>query len=465
MLIPIILSGGAGTRLWPVSREMHPKPFMRVGGDTSLFEQTYERALALSAHTPLIVTNRDYYFLSQDVLISQTTKPDYLLENAARNTAPAVLLATLWSQQFGDAMLLVMPADHLIGDLPAFLEAARKAAALAEAGHIALFGIRPAMAETGFGYIETGAVIGETAYVAERFVEKPDLATAEQYVASGNYLWNSGMFCFRASTMLDAFANHAPALLSAALGVWKLSKTSGDRTDLAPAFATLDNVSIDYAVMEHAANIAVVPGDFGWSDIGSWSAVSDALPSDMHRNTMVGDSIVIDTRNTHIESRDRLIAAVGLDNLLIVDTPDALLVADKSRAQEVREVVRQLKASKSDAYKLHRTVARPWGSYTLLDMGPNFKIKSIVVKSGQSLSLQMHHHRSEHWIVVSGVAEVTVGSQVALVQPNQSTYIPIGAKHRLANPESVDLVMIEVQCGNYLGEDDIVRFDDHYGRT
>jgi mannose-1-phosphate guanylyltransferase/mannose-6-phosphate isomerase len=465
MLIPVILSGGAGTRLWPVSREAHPKPFMHIGGDKSLFEQTYERALALSTHAPLIVTNREYYFLSRDVLVSQAVKPDYLLENAARKTAPAVLLAALWSQRFGDATLLVMPADHLIGDQPAFLEAARKAAALAEAGHIALFGIRPATAETGFGYIETGAAIGETAYVAERFVEKPDRVTAERYVASGNYLWNSGMFCFRADTMLKAFAEHAPALLSAAVDVWRQSETSGDRTDLAPAFAALDNVSIDYAVMEHATNIAVVPGDFGWSDIGSWSAVADALPADRDGNTLVGQSILIETRNTHIESRERLVAAIGLDNLLIVDTPDALLVADRTKAQQVREVVSQLKKIDSDAYKLHRTVVRPWGKYTVLDVGPSFKIKSIVVKPGQSLSLQMHRQRSEHWVVVSGIAEVTIDDTVGLVHPNQSTYIPIGAKHRLRNAQAIELVMIEVQCGDYLGEDDIVRFTDIYGRV
>ncbi|MES2535077.1 MAG: mannose-1-phosphate guanylyltransferase/mannose-6-phosphate isomerase [Pseudomonadota bacterium] len=465
MLIPIILSGGAGTRLWPVSRESHPKPFMRIGGGKSLLTQTHERATAATGRAPLIITNRDYYFLSRDELADQPAKPHYLLEPTGRNTAPAIALAALWAQQHGDPCLLVMPADHLITDRPAFITAVQQAEVLAEDGQLVLFGIRATVPETGFGYIEMGEVINPHANTVRRFVEKPDLATAQTYIAQGNYAWNSGIFCFKASAMLEALALHAPALLSAAKAVWERCEADGDRTELKSAFAELENISIDYAVMEKAKNIAVIPGDFGWSDIGSWSAVSDALQADKDGNTTTGQSIVIDSQNTHIESQDRLVAAIGLNNLIIIDTPDALLVADKSKSQEVRKVVGLLKETGNDIYKLHRTVARPWGTYTVLEDGPSFKIKRIIVKPGQSLSLQMHHHRSEHWVVVSGAANVTIDSTTTLVSPNQSTYIPIGATHRLQNPGILDLVMIEVQCGSYLGEDDIVRFTDNYGRT
>ncbi|GGI54421.1 mannose-1-phosphate guanylyltransferase/mannose-6-phosphate isomerase [Oxalicibacterium solurbis] len=467
MLIPIILSGGAGTRLWPVSREAHPKPFMCIGqeGKTLLY-QTYERAVSVTRKAPLIVTNRDYYFLSRDELAGQPLKPRYLLEPTGRNTAPAIALAALWAlEQGSDPCMLVMPADHLITKHDAFAEAISHAATFAEQGGLILFGISPSGPETGFGYIEMAGKIAPHANAVRRFVEKPDLATAIDYIAQGNYVWNSGMFCFKASSIIDAFAQHAPQLLEAARTIWKASEENGDRIDLPADFAELENISIDYAVMEKTANIAVVSGDFGWSDIGSWSAVAQAIPADPMGNTATGQSIVIDSRNTHIESQDRLVAAIGLDNLLIIDTPDALLVADKTKSQDVRKIVSHLKATDNDAYKVHRTVARPWGTYTVLEEGTGFKIKRIVVKPGQSLSLQMHHRRSEHWVVVSGTANVTIDHDTTLVSPNQSTYIPIGAKHRLNNPESTDLIMIEVQCGSYLGEDDIVRFNDDYGRV
>jgi len=418
----------------------------------------------------LIVTNRDYYFLSHDELANQAIQPQYMLEPAGRNTAPAIALAALWALEQGDPCLLVMPADHLITDVPAFHDAVRQAQTLAQDNYMVLFGIRPTGPETGFGYIEMGAGIGAHAHAVERFVEKPDAATAATYLAQGNYVWNSGMFCFKASVIIAAMEAHCPALLKAAREVWQDSLVEGDKTELAEAFTRIENISIDYAVMEKAANIAVIPGEFGWSDIGAWNAVAAATPADEHGNTanrqsVRGETIVIDSRNTHIESQDRLVAAIGLDNLLIIDTPDALLVADKSKSQEVKQIVTQLKASDHDAHKLHRTVVRPWGAYTVLEEGPGFKIKRIVVKPGAALSLQLHHRRSEHWVVVSGTAQVINGERTIRLVANQSTYIPAGHKHRLVNPGDTELSLIEVQCGAYLGEDDIVRFDDVYGRA
>ncbi|HZW20126.1 mannose-1-phosphate guanylyltransferase/mannose-6-phosphate isomerase [Noviherbaspirillum sp.] len=468
MLIPIILSGGAGTRLWPVSREAYPKPFMRIGDGKSLLTQTHERALAVSGNTPpLIVTNRDYYFLSHDELESQEVKPQYLLEPGGRNTAPAIALAAMWAlEQKSDACMLVLPADHLIKDTPSFYTAVRHAENLAKDGFLVLFGIKPTGPETGFGYIEMGDKVSAEAQLVKRFVEKPDVVTAGKYIEQGNYVWNSGMFCFRASAILDAFEAYHPTLLAAARDVWRSTKAEGDKMELPAAFTSLDNISIDYAVMEKAKNIAVIPGDFDWSDIGAWKAVAEAIPADANGNTSNNcQSIVIDSRNTHIETKDRLVAIIGLDNLLVVDTPDALLVADKSKSQEVREVVARLKAAGHEAHKTHKTVARPWGTYTVLQDAPGFKIKRIAVKPGASLSLQMHHHRSEHWVVVSGKAEVVNGEQTIQLEANQSTYIPAGNKHRLTNVGDTELALIEVQCGSYLGEDDIVRFEDIYGRV
>lgn len=468
MLLPIILSGGAGTRLWPVSREAHPKPFMRIGGGKSLLVKTYERALAVSNQAaPLIVTNRDYYLRSHDELASQEIKPHYLLEPSGRNTAPAITVAAFWAvQQDPDACLLVMPADHLITDTPAFQQAAQHAEMLAKDGFLALFGIRPTAPETGYGYIEMSDKVSQNANAVKRFVEKPDTATAMNYLAQGNYVWNSGIFCFKANAILDALATYHPTLLDAARDVWESTQATGDKTDLPASFSKLEDISIDYAVMEKAQNIAVIPGDFGWSDMGAWSAVADVLPADAQGNKSNNcEPIFIDSRNTYIDSVGRLVAAIGLDNLLVIDTPDALLIADKSKSQEVRQVVSQLKASGHEAHKIHRTAVRPWGTYTVLGEGQGFKIKRVVVKPGQSLSLQMHHHRSEHWVVVFGTANITVDDSTTLMTQNQSTYIPIGSRHRLENPGITDLVLIEVQCGSYLGEDDIVRFSDSYGRV
>jgi mannose-1-phosphate guanylyltransferase len=369
----------------------------------------------------------------------------------------------------GDALMLILAADHLIQDQAAFAVAVANAAALAREDRLVTFGIVPYGPETGFGYIETGEAVGQGKRVV-RFVEKPSLDKAREYIAADNFLWNSGIFCFKAGVILDEMARHAPEVAATAEVCWAALRQQNATTDTmleipTEAFASVPDISIDYAVMERSANVAVVPADFGWSDIGSWNAVSELIAPDADGNRAAGEAVFVDSRNTFVQSEDRLVAAVGVDNLMIIDTPDALLVAHPDKAQDVKKVVAQLKKQNHEAYKLHRTVARPWGTYTVLEEGPRFKIKRIEVKPGGSLSLQMHHHRSEHWIVVSGMARVVNGDQEIFVATNESTYIPAGHQHRLENPGVMDLVMIEVQSGEYLGEDDIVRFQDVYGRV
>ena len=475
MLIPVILSGGAGTRLWPVSREGHPKPFMKLADGQSLLLKTYLRAANVAQGGEILtVTNRDYFFMSKDELAKARLGDNFpgvfLLEPVGRNTAPAVAMAALHvSEKYGrDARLLVLAADHLIQDQQAFAKAVADAASLAAEDYLVTFGIAPDAPETGFGYIEAGGEAG-AGKVVKRFVEKPSQEKARDYIAAGNFLWNSGMFCFKAGAVLDELAAHAPEVLSACEACWASMKEQSSRTDTmleipTEAFGEVPDISVDYAIMERSGKVAVVPADIGWSDIGSWNAIRDLAAPDADCNRAVGDAIFVDTRNTYVQSEDRLVAAVGLDNLMIIDTPDALLVAHPDKAQDVKQVVARLKQRDHDAYKLHRTVARPWGTYTVLEEGPRFKIKRIEVKPGGSLSLQMHHHRSEHWIVVSGMARVVNGEDEIFVGTNQSTYIPAGHQHRLENPGVMDLVMIEVQSGEYLGEDDIVRFQDVYGR-
>jgi len=364
----------------------------------------------------------------------------------------------------------VLPADHLIQDEARFAEVAAQAAQLASNGRIVLFGIHPTLPETGFGYIECATVpAGDAAQAVRRFVEKPSPEKATEYVTAGNYLWNSGMFCFTAATMIGALGRHAPDVLSASRRAVELGSTpnqSPQRIQLdRAAFQAAPDISIDYAVMERASDVVVLAGNFGWSDIGSWKAVAEEFERDAGGNTVSGDVVLADCRNVHAQTEDRLIAAVGLKDVVIVDTADAVLVCDRHASQKVKDVVNELKRRGHDTHKLHRTVARPWGTYTTLQEGPNFKIKRIEVKPGASLSLQMHHHRSEHWVVVSGTGKVTVDDTVVLLAPNESTYVPVGAKHRLENPGRVPLTLIEVQCGDYVGEDDIVRFDDVYGRA
>jgi mannose-1-phosphate guanylyltransferase / mannose-6-phosphate isomerase len=482
-LIPLILSGGAGTRLWPLSREATPKPFMPLPDGETLLGKTARRAVDLPTVTRLItVTNRDLYFHTKDVYASGGIAPaelTYLLEPFGRNTAPAVALGALYAQARGwhDAVLLVLPADHLIRDTRGFADAITRAIALATKGLLVTFGIAPTHPDTGFGYVECGDLVAAAdreeppAFRARRFVEKPPLLTAREYLAAGNYVWNSGMFAFTPAAILAALARHAPGILASTRPILhSLTEpaTSGMLEIDAAQFAAVPDISIDYAVMEAAAGageVAVVRGTFDWSDVGSWQAVAALTQTDGDGNGGHGERVAIATRGTYVHSADRIIATVGVENLVIVDTADAVLVAHRDHLQRVKDVVGELKARGNEAYKLHRTVARPWGAYTTLEEGPGFKIKRIEVKSAGSLSLQLHHRRSEHWVVVSGRARVTRGDDVFELEANQSTYIPVETMHRLENPNVDPLVLIEVQCGDYLGEDDIVRFDDKYGRV
>ena len=466
-LVSVVLSGGAGARLWPASREGHPKPFIKLADGETLIQKTYARVKSLGSEV-LTVTNRDYYFMSRDEQTHIGLIGGFLLEPFGRNTAPAIALAAkkVASERGSDAIMLVLAADHLIADQGRFAAAVADAVVLAQEGYLVTFGIVPTAPETGFGYIEKGAELIKGSSVA-RFVEKPDLDKAKAYLASGQYLWNSGMFCFKAGVFLDEFDTTAPEVARAVDACWEAmaSQSNPGMTEIhAGLFKDVPDISVDYAVMEKSDKVAVVPGDFGWSDIGSWTAIRELVRPDSDQNRAIGEAVFVDTSNTFVQSEDRLVAAVGINDLMIIDTPDALLVAHPDKAQEVKKVVARLKADNHDAFKLHRTVIRPWGTYTVLEEGPGFKIKRIEVKPNASLSLQMHHHRSEHWVVVQGTAKITNGDKEILIQANESTYIPAGQKHRLENPGKVMCVMIEVQCGAYLGEDDIVRFEDKYGR-
>ncbi len=472
MLVPVILSGGAGTRLWPVSRESFPKPFMKLPCGESLLKKTLARAAGIPGVSDILtVTNREYFFTTRDEYASSRKGKalgfDYVLEPCGRNTAPAIAMAafSLMENRGEDTLMLVLPADHLIENQQAFSEAVSLACEYALQDYLVTFGIRPTYPETGYGYIEYGNPFGEGVGEVSSFFEKPSLELASEYLEKGNFLWNSGMFCFKAGTLIEALKGCSPEVFEAALSCWEKSRRNELPVTLDEAsFSAIPDISIDYAVMEKSRKVAVVAGEFDWNDIGSWSAVSELVPEDEAGNRIVGTAVMVDSGNCYIQSEDRLVATVGVDNLLVIDTPDALLVADKNRSQEVKQVVQRLRLAEHDAYKLHRTVHRPWGTYTVLEEGERFKIKRIEVKPGAALSLQMHHHRSEHWVVVSGTAKIVNGELEHLVRTNESTFIPAGTPHRLINPGVLDLVMIEVQSGEYLGEDDIVRFDDVYGR-
>ncbi|MPQ66301.1 MULTISPECIES: mannose-1-phosphate guanylyltransferase/mannose-6-phosphate isomerase [unclassified Pseudomonas] len=476
VLIPCIIAGGAGTRLWPVSREAMPKPFMRLPDGESLLQKTFRRAAELpGVQRVLTVTNREVFFRTLDdyrQLNKADAALDFILEPFGRNTAPAIAAAALHvARLYGDdAQLLVLPADHLIKDLDAFAKAIDSARLLAEQGWLVTFGLVPTHPETGFGYIEKGQALGDEAFQVARFVEKPDAKTAQQYLNGGRYLWNAGMFCMRADAVLRELREHAPDVLEAMTECLALSHSREGSQELqleldGKSLARAPDISIDYALMERSRKVAVVPCQLGWSDIGSWQAVRELTPADAQGNQCNGETVLHDVSNCYIDSPKRLVGGVGLKDLIIIDTPDALLIADGKRSQDVRLIAQELKRQGHDAYRLHRTVSRPWGTYTVLEEGKRFKIKRIVVKPNASLSLQMHHHRSEHWIVVSGMARVTNGDNEFMLDTNESTFIKPGKQHRLVNPGVIDLVMIEVQSGEYLGEDDIVRFTDIYGRV
>jgi mannose-1-phosphate guanylyltransferase len=475
-LIPVILSGGVGSRLWPVSRETHPKPFMTLPDGQNLIQKTFLRASALEGVSEILtVTNRELLFKTEDEYRSVNTSghaQGFILEPFGRNTAAAVALAALQLKDVhgSDAHMLVLAADHLIQDEVSFAAAVNAALKLSNAGWLVTFGIKPQYPETGFGYIETADSKLDSGLKVTRFVEKPDLKTAEAYVAAGNYYWNSGMFCFQIGTVLEEFAKHAPDVLSAAAASLGRSRlTSAERYRClavdADSFADVPDISIDYALMERSEKVATIPCDIGWSDIGSWNAVSELTNADENGNRFEGEVLSHGARNNYVNSEERLTALVGVEDLLVIDTADALMIAHKDHAQDVKHIVTQLKKSGHTLHQLHQTVHRPWGTYTTLENGERFKIKRIVVKPKASLSLQMHHHRSEHWIVVSGMAIVVNDDQELMLNTNESTFIRAGHKHRLSNPGVIDLVLIEVQSGDYLGEDDIVRFEDVYGRA
>ena len=475
MIVPVILSGGAGTRLWPVSRSAYPKPFMRMGDGESLLYKTLDRALRLAdGGTVLTVTGRDYYFLTRD---EYANHPDadldrlpFLLEPVGRNTAPAVVLAALHAlEQCGaDATLLVLSADHLIRDLDTFVADAQRAVALAEDGWLVTFGMPPSGPETGFGYLRMGAAIaGKDGREVAAFVEKPDRETAERYLASGDHVWNSGMFCFRADALIAAAEQTCPDVLTAARACHASESGQSSPVEFArEAFLAQPDISIDYAIMERASRVAVVPARFDWSDIGSWKAISDMdAESDAAGNRVQGQAIIVESENCYIQSDSRMVAAVGVRNLVIVDTGDAVLVADRERSQQVKIVVDRLRKDNHQAASFHKTVHRPWGSYTILEDGDDCKVKRLTVKPGHVLSLQLHNRRSEHWTVVNGTAKVRIGEREFLLNANESAYIPMNTVHRLENPTAQDIHLIEVQCGDYFGEDDIVRLEDRYGRV
>lgn len=464
-VIPVILSGGSGTRLWPLSRKQYPKQLLNLtGGRYTMLQDTARRVAHLQA--PIVVCNEDHRFMVAEQLKSLSERAaSIILEPAARNTAPAIALAAMQAiKQQQDAIIAVFPADHVIEDDEAFRQSLDGAIAAAQEGHLVTFGINPTKAETGFGYIK--AIDSEsTAKTVECFVEKPDLETALKYVASGDYYWNSGMFVFKATAYLAALDKFNPQINLCCEQALAKANTDLDFIRLDKAtFEQSPDDSIDYAVMERADNVVVVPMDAGWSDVGSWSSLWDIAEKDEHNNALIGDVISINSRNTLVHSGNKLVATIGVDDLVIVDTKDALLVAHKSEVQRVKEIVSDLKVANRTEHLLHREVHRPWGSYDSIDQGNRYQVKLIKVKPGASLSLQMHHHRAEHWVVVKGTALVVLGEEQRLMTENESIYIPIGETHRLTNPGKMVLELIEVQSGSYLGEDDIVRFDDAYQR-
>ncbi|HET6783255.1 MAG TPA: mannose-1-phosphate guanylyltransferase/mannose-6-phosphate isomerase [Pseudoxanthomonas sp.] len=465
LLQPVLLSGGSGTRLWPLSREAYPKQFLPLVGDDTMVQATWRRVAPLASAAPIVVANEEHRFLVAEQLRQiGAPVPAIILEPVGRNTAPAIAAAALQALSAGqDPLLLVLPSDHVVRDPDAFRKAVEEVAAVAEAGALVTFGILPDAPETGFGYIQSEQGAGPQKVL--RFVEKPDQATAQSYLDAGSYYWNSGMFLFRASRYLEELRKYRPDIVDAVTRAFDSAQRDGDFIRLdKEAFTASPADSIDYAVMEKTADAMVLPVDIGWNDVGSWSALWDVAEHDADGNSHHGDVIAVDTRNSYAYAQ-RLVALVGVDDIVVVETDDAVLVAHKDRVQEVKQVVARLKEEQRSQAVLHREVHRPWGSYDSVDMGTRHQVKRIKVKPGAQLSLQSHKHRAEHWVIVKGIARVTRDNDVFELFENQSTYIPIGAKHRLENPGTEWLELVEVQSGAYLGEDDIVRYSDIYGRS
>lgn len=472
LISPVILCGGSGTRLWPLSRESFPKQFVPIIDCKSLLELTLKRIQSLAP--AICIANEDQRFLVQEILKtqSQETSGNIFLEPAGRNTSAAMASAALMPSVNRNDLLLFLPSDHYVPDIEAFIGAIQSGVSAAQANYIVTFGVQPSLPSTAYGYIKQGAKLDEEqdaslcASKVERFVEKPSFDMAQEMLLSGDYLWNAGIFLCKASVLIDALDLHAKDILLSCQKAMESAQFDGNfiRPDK-EVFLTCRSESIDYAVMEHYEKVAVVPFKGAWSDVGSWNAIADLTPTDELGNRIHGQGLAVYAKNTYINAPHRPVVALGTSDLIIVDTPDALLVASSDKVEQVKDVVAKLKSQGVAQATMHRRVARPWGWYDSIDMGERFQVKRIAVKPGASLSLQMHHHRAEHWIVVKGTARVTNGDQVFLLEENQSTYIPIGVKHRLENCGQTDLEMIEVQSGGYLGEDDIVRFDDHYGRS
>ena len=467
-IIPVILSGGAGTRLWPLSRELYPKQLLPLVGETTMLQETVLRLDGLANRSaPVVVCNEAHRFMVAEQLRQAGQDADaVILEPVGRNTAPAVAVAAMQALESGDdPVMLVLPADHVIRDAAALCAAVNTGIKAVQQGALLTFGIVPTGPETGYGYIRRGDAHDDEVFAVEQFVEKPDLDTAKEYLASGDYYWNSGMFMFKASTYLDELGRLHPEMVSACKAAWNNRITDLDFTRLdADAFAACPSDSIDYAVMEKIAHAVVIPLDAGWSDVGSWAALWEVGTGDERGNVKSGDVLDVACENSFIHGSSRLVAGVGLNDTVVVETADAVLVAAKDRVQDVKQIVDQLKSAEREEHLLHRRVNRPWGAYEGLDAGDGFLVKRITVNPGATLSLQRHNHRAEHWVVVRGMAEITCENITQTLEANQSFYIPIGDKHRLANPGEEVLEIIEVQTGELLSEDDIERFDDQYGR-
>lgn len=463
---PVILCGGSGTRLWPASRTKYPKQFMLLGNGSNLFKETLNRTDAImDTEAPIIVSNDAYRFYASAAMNEEGKSGTIILEPVSRNTAPAIALAAFAALEQQDSMLLVLPSDHRFAHPEKFCDAVNLARSAAESGMLVTFGIEPSSPETGYGYIKRGAEINSGVFRVDRFLEKPSEDKAKAMLAEGGHYWNSGIFFFKASTYLEELKQFAPSIWQAAKKAWE--QRGSDLSFIRPgeAFCQSPSDSIDYAVMEHTTKAAVVPVDCGWSDLGSWEAFYEVSPKDDNGNACEGDVIVENASNCYLRSSGRLIAALDVHDLAVVETRDAILITDRRKSQDVKHVVEKLKLEKRPESDIHLKVYRPWGSYETLVLSDRFQVKRIVVDPGEENSLQLHYHRAEHWIVVSGTAEVTIGDSSRLLTENESVYIPLGMKHRIKNPGTIPLVFIEVQSGAYLGEDDIVRLQDDYGRA